>query len=105
MTRRWSRLPAALLAFVALLLVPAAAAAQDRDAPPPELNAVTWALIDARTGETLTAQEPDVRRPVASTTKLMTAYLVFDALKAEIRSSLDAPHRAVLVMKVLGGAG
>ena len=30
---------------------------------------------------------------------------VFDALKAEIRASLSETHRAVLVMKVLGGAG
>ncbi len=30
---------------------------------------------------------------------------VFDALHAEIRTSLEAPHRAVLVMKVLGGGG
>jgi len=30
---------------------------------------------------------------------------VFDALRAEVRVSLSAPHRAVLVMKVLGGAG
>ena len=30
---------------------------------------------------------------------------VFDALKAEIRESLAGSHRAVLVMKVLGGAG
>jgi uncharacterized protein YqgV (UPF0045/DUF77 family) len=29
--------------------------------------------------------------------------LVFDALRAELRTSLSAPHRAVLVMKVLGG--
>ncbi len=29
---------------------------------------------------------------------------VFDALRGEIRQSLSAPHRAVLVMKVLGGA-
>ena len=29
---------------------------------------------------------------------------VFDALREEIRPSLSAPHRAVLVMKVLGGA-
>ena len=29
---------------------------------------------------------------------------VFDALRGEIRKSLSAPHRAVLVMKVLGGA-
>jgi uncharacterized protein YqgV (UPF0045/DUF77 family) len=30
---------------------------------------------------------------------------VFDALHAEIRASLAGPHRMVLVMKVLGGAG
>jgi uncharacterized protein YqgV (UPF0045/DUF77 family) len=30
---------------------------------------------------------------------------VFDALRAEIRASLSATHRAVFVMKVLGGAG
>lgn len=30
---------------------------------------------------------------------------VFDALRAEIRGSLSRPHRAVFVMKVLGGAG
>jgi uncharacterized protein YqgV (UPF0045/DUF77 family) len=29
---------------------------------------------------------------------------VFDALREEIRPSLSGPHRAVLVMKVLGGA-
>jgi uncharacterized protein YqgV (UPF0045/DUF77 family) len=28
---------------------------------------------------------------------------VFEALKAELRASLAGPHRAVLVMKVLGG--
>ena len=30
---------------------------------------------------------------------------VFEALHAEIRQSLEGPHRAVLVMKVLGGGG
>jgi uncharacterized protein YqgV (UPF0045/DUF77 family) len=30
---------------------------------------------------------------------------VFDALKAEMRKSLAGPHRAVLVMKVLGDGG
>ena len=30
---------------------------------------------------------------------------VFDALRTEIRASLSGPHRAVFVMKVLGGAG
>jgi uncharacterized protein YqgV (UPF0045/DUF77 family) len=31
--------------------------------------------------------------------------LVFEALRDEIRGSLSEPHRAVFVMKVLGGAG
>lgn len=30
--------------------------------------------------------------------------LVFDALRAELRASFAGPQRAVLVMKVLGGA-
>jgi uncharacterized protein YqgV (UPF0045/DUF77 family) len=30
---------------------------------------------------------------------------VFDALKSEIRASLSEAHRAVFVLKVLGGAG
>ena len=30
---------------------------------------------------------------------------VFDALKAEVRKSLEGPHRAVLVIKVLGDGG
>ena len=30
---------------------------------------------------------------------------VFDALRAEVRTSLSGPQRAVFVMKVLGGAG
>jgi uncharacterized protein YqgV (UPF0045/DUF77 family) len=30
---------------------------------------------------------------------------VFDALRDEIRASLSGAHRAVFVMKVLGGAG
>ena len=30
---------------------------------------------------------------------------VFDALKAEMRASLSGTHRAVFVMKVLGGTG
>ena len=35
----------------------------------------------------------------------MDIFRVFDALKAEIRPSLAGRHRAVLVMKVLGGGG
>ncbi len=49
--------------------LPAAAAA------PPQLDAASWALIDARTGKSLAAKAADRRLPMASTTKMMTAYL------------------------------
>ncbi len=42
---------------------------------PPELEAASWALIDARTGESLAQRAGNRRLPMASTTKMMTAYL------------------------------
>ena len=44
-------------------------------AGPPQLEARSWALIDARTGETLAGHALKRRLPMASTTKMMTAYL------------------------------
>lgn len=41
----------------------------------PELDARAWIAIDARTGEPLARSHADERLPMASTTKLMTAYL------------------------------
>ena len=90
-----------LLAFLALLLVPAAASAQDRSGPPPELNAAAWTLIDARTGETLTSHEANVRRPIASTTKLMTAYLALQRLGMH-REVAAAPYYPIPGESLLG---
>jgi D-alanyl-D-alanine carboxypeptidase (penicillin-binding protein 5/6) len=42
---------------------------------PPGIEARAWALIDARTGDVLVAHNGDKRLPIASTTKLMTAYV------------------------------
>jgi len=82
-------------------LFPAAAGAQDHDAPPPDLNAAAWTLIDARTGETLAAHEADVRRPVASTTKLMTAYLAIERLGLR-REVSAAPYFPIPGESLLG---
>lgn len=41
----------------------------------PELNAKAWIVIDARTGEPLAGHAVNRHLPMASTTKLMTAYL------------------------------
>src|SRR5271157_3456924 len=55
--------------------VPAAAV------PPPALAAKAYLLLDVLSGQTLVAQNADELREPASLTKLMTAYLVFGALR------------------------
>ena len=49
--------------------------------PPPPVAARAWLLVDLPSGQTIAAQNADERIEPASLTKLMTAYLVFDALK------------------------
>jgi serine-type D-Ala-D-Ala carboxypeptidase (penicillin-binding protein 5/6) len=49
-------------------------------APGPHVLAKAWALIDARTGEVLTSHAGNERRLIASTTKLMTAYVAMKDL-------------------------
>jgi serine-type D-Ala-D-Ala carboxypeptidase (penicillin-binding protein 5/6) len=46
----------------------------------PRLDARAWALIDARTGERLASHAVARRLPIASTTKLMTAYVALQEL-------------------------
>jgi D-alanyl-D-alanine carboxypeptidase (penicillin-binding protein 5/6) len=49
--------------------------------PPPDVTARSWVLVDATSNQVLASGNPDERVEPASLTKLMTAYLVFDALK------------------------
>jgi serine-type D-Ala-D-Ala carboxypeptidase (penicillin-binding protein 5/6) len=91
-----ARLPAAFAALVALLVVGVASppAAQAELAPPPPpalgaevprgwptaegLEAASWVLVEAETGQVLAAHEADRRRSVASTIKVLTALSVLD---------------------------
>ena len=66
------RLIAAAFATVLLLSV---AAAPSAAAGPPKIDARAWALIDARTGAVLASHAAHRRLPIASTTKMMTAYV------------------------------
>ena len=64
----------------------AAAAASGQTAPPaavppPPIAAKAYVLVDTLSGQTLVAQNADEPREPASLTKLMTAYLVFKALR------------------------
>ena len=47
---------------------------------PPKLAARAWALVDARTGDVLASHAVSERLPIASTTKLMTAYVALKEL-------------------------
>jgi serine-type D-Ala-D-Ala carboxypeptidase (penicillin-binding protein 5/6) len=59
----------------------ASAAASARPAPP-KLGVKSHYLVDFTTDRVLSANGPDVELPPASLTKLMTAYVVFDALQS-----------------------
>jgi D-alanyl-D-alanine carboxypeptidase (penicillin-binding protein 5/6) len=71
--RHGAALLLALLALLALpALVPAAAREEQRG---PEVDARSWGLIDGRSGEVLLSHAGNAPLPIASTTKLMTAYV------------------------------
>jgi serine-type D-Ala-D-Ala carboxypeptidase (penicillin-binding protein 5/6) len=68
-----------------------AAAAQALPIPaPPQLNAKSYVLMDANSGQIIAASNPDMHSEPASLTKLMTAYVVFHALKDGV-IHLDEP--------------
>jgi D-alanyl-D-alanine carboxypeptidase (penicillin-binding protein 5/6) len=70
---------------------PPAPAAVDMPLPPaPALDAGSYILVDYQTGQVLVQKNADEHLPMASLTKLMTAYIVFSALK-DGRLTLDEP--------------
>ncbi len=56
--------------------------AQSRLPVPPEVAVRSYLVMDVTTNQILAAREPDMEVEPASLTKLMTAYIVFDALRA-----------------------
>ena len=74
-----------LIAFVlalssAVCLLPAASA---QTPPAPEIAARNFVLFDVTANQLLAERQADQRADPASLTKLMTAWLAFDALKAK----------------------
>ena len=64
---------------------------------PPEIAAKAYLLMDVTSGQVLAAKDPDQPVEPASLTKLMTAYLVFDALKSRkitLTQTLPVSERA-----------
>ncbi|WLR53323.1 D-alanyl-D-alanine carboxypeptidase family protein [Bacillus tianshenii] len=65
-----------------------------------EMNAKSAILIDADTGKILYALEPDLTLPPASMTKMMTEYLVLDAIKKKQISWKDKVKISDFVYKI-----
>lgn len=64
---------------------------------PPEIAGKAYLLYDVTSAQVLAAKDPDMPVEPASLTKLMTAYLVFDALKAQkisLTQTLPVSERA-----------
>lgn len=74
--------PLLRVAGAALITLALAGPAAAQMPQPPEVAARAYLLLDVTTGQVLAAKDPDQPVEPASLTKLMTAYLVFDALKA-----------------------
>ncbi|RIK99288.1 MAG: peptidase [Burkholderiales bacterium] len=80
-------MPARLLALLSFLFLAFAQTAVAQVAAP-TIAARAWILLDETTGQVLASHEPDLKIEPASLTKIMTAYLAFDALR-EKRLTLD----------------
>ena len=91
------RLVAAFLAVALLALtLPAAGFAKG-----PQIEARSWSLIDARSGDVLVSHAATEHLPIASTTKLMTAYVVLHELPLD-RVVRAAPYQAEYGESLLG---
>ena len=87
----------ALRRLVAVPLCLAAFAATAQAPQPPEIAARAYLLLDVTANQILAAKDIDSPVEPASLTKLMTAYLVFDALKSkkiDLKQTLPVSERA-----------
>ena len=70
-----------MLRLLPLLLALSAAIAQAAPQPPSVMGK-SWLVVDLSSGQVLAAERPEERVEPASLTKIMTAYVVFAALRA-----------------------
>jgi D-alanyl-D-alanine carboxypeptidase (penicillin-binding protein 5/6) len=97
-----SRFSWAAALFLFLQLAPAAMPARAQPVTPPPVAAKAFIVVDTLSGRTLTAANESDRFEPASLTKVMTAYLVFDAMRA---GKLDANARVAVTDTVMRAAG
>ena len=82
--------PSKLLLVITVLLTVTLSSLSAQDFPSgPDLNASSYLLVDFHSGVELASKNPDKRIEPASITKLMTAYVIYDALKSGNASLKD----------------
>jgi D-alanyl-D-alanine carboxypeptidase (penicillin-binding protein 5/6) len=96
---------AAAVACVVLALAPAARAAAAPPACPASVTAPSAIVIEVSTLDVACAKEPDARREIASTTKLMTALITLERAKLSqrFRTSSYRPAAGESVIGLLPG--
>jgi serine-type D-Ala-D-Ala carboxypeptidase (penicillin-binding protein 5/6) len=87
----------ALIAAILLLGAPSTASGA-----PPKLDAMAWVLIDPRDGAVLASRASNKRLPIASATKLMTAYLALKRLRPN-QMIAAPPYRPRSSLEILLG--
>jgi D-alanyl-D-alanine carboxypeptidase (penicillin-binding protein 5/6) len=88
----------ALVLTLALLLAPAAKAAP---AGPPRIEAKAWIVVDGRSGDVLASHAAQRHLPIASTTKMMTAYVAMHELPLD-KIVRAAPYEPIYGESLLG---
>jgi D-alanyl-D-alanine carboxypeptidase (penicillin-binding protein 5/6) len=95
-----------LLAVLASLLLPVAGmAAKPPPQPEPPVEGRAWGLIDARSGDVLLSHAGNQPLPIASTTKLMTAYVAMKDLPLDkiVRAQPYEPEYGESLMGLRAG--
>jgi D-alanyl-D-alanine carboxypeptidase len=94
----WRQLGAVLTVLLAAMLCQSSGAAA---AAKPQPEARAWTLVDGRTGEVLASHAAARRLPIASTTKLMTAYVAMQELPLD-KMVRAAPYDPIYGESLLG---
>lgn len=94
---------ARMTAFMLMILVAGQLSAQQSIIPrPPQINATSYILMDAKTGEILVEENADIALPPASLTKIMTSYVAANELEAGNITMDDMVHVSVKAWQMEG---
>ncbi len=88
--------------FAMLLFAAFSSLALAQAVKPPPMTARSWLLLDVTSGKVLVEQEADRKADPASLTKLMTAYLAFNALREKRISLEDRPMVSQKAFRAIG---